>query len=55
MKLKTVAAIPLLAFTLGACAAAEEPDSFSEQGKTTEQVAEASSSEKAEKKKNSTS
>lgn len=39
---------------LSACAAVEEPDSFSEQGRTTEQVAEttdASSSKPTEKKK----
>lgn len=40
MKIRTLAAVGLAAVTFGACAAVEEPDSFSEQGSTTQQVEE---------------
>lgn len=42
MKLKSIVAVSLAALSFGACAAVEEPDSFSEQGKTTKQVTETS-------------
>lgn len=54
MKFKTLAAAGLAALTLGACAAVEEPDSFSEEGKTTQQ-ADASGGEAAKDRGDKTS
>ncbi len=43
MNIRTLAAVGLAAASFGACAAVEEPDSFSEQGSTTQQVEEGGS------------